>query len=66
MAGVAALEIKVPKPDNSHDYKKMSTVDLQNKYDKTEAWLKANREDSRWERGSIELKRMNKELASRS
>ena len=65
MAGVAPLKIDPPKII-SNDYKKMATADLQHKYNTVENWLKTHKEHADFLRGSVELKRMNKELASRS
>jgi hypothetical protein len=65
MAGVAPLKVETPKVDDSHNYKAMTTPDLQSKYNTVEAWLKTHKDHADFLRGTIELKRMNKELASR-
>lgn len=63
LAGQAPL--KVDAPVQSTSYSQLPTEQLQEKYNKIESWLRANKGHERFFEGTVELKKLNKELARR-
>lgn len=63
-AATAPAHIDVPKPEITA-YSQLSTPELQERYNKLEAWMLLNKSHPRFYVADVRIKQMNKVLASR-